>query len=375
MAFVKNLLPLLALWVLPAGSYARQARPADPYAYLTQDSHFPLTVSLFEFHSAFWINLHHFLLLQAQPNAPHRNPTSEGPLSKEEQQRWDAAVTYYQKNLIGHSVIFDDEMIAIDSALARSENAPAVDTTDKALPPDLGKVLNAASPIYRKHWWPAHDLANRLWIVSAEPLVRTFGPRLQDQLSAAYGTSWYPGFIRVDVCNWAGPMLAGYTTGSAHGHIILPSSDVRVQGFASLETLFHEAGHTIVGPWAGTISQAIAAAARARNIPEPEDLWHALMFYTTGELVRRDLEELGYLSYEPYADKYDLWRGPWRNYRGVLSVFWRLHLDGKLSIDQAMAKMMDVLALDANRGASMQRPQRQSKATPRKSPGRSRIIA
>src|SRR5579884_36914 len=70
MAFVKNLLPLLALWVLPAGSYARQARPADPYAYLTQDSQFPLTVSLFEFHSAFWINLHHFLLLQAQPNAP-----------------------------------------------------------------------------------------------------------------------------------------------------------------------------------------------------------------------------------------------------------------------------------------------------------------
>ena len=83
---------------------------------------------------------------------------------------------------------------------------------------------------------------------------------------------------------------------------------------------------------------------RTRSVPE--GLWHALMFYTTGELVRRDFAQYG-LTYIPYADKNDLWAGAWTNYRGPLTLFWRQHLDGKLTVQDAIDKIIGALAIDS----------------------------
>lgn len=63
--------------------------------------------------------------------------------------------------------------------------------------------------------------------------------------------------------------------------------------------VFHEASHLL----AERVERAIAAAAEAQHQPVPEDLWHALLFYTAGAQVRRALP-----SYRPYADKNGLRR-------------------------------------------------------------------
>jgi len=36
---------------------------------------------------------------------------------------------------------------------------------DAGLPPKLAQVLEAAAPVYRTHFWPDHDRANRRWIM------------------------------------------------------------------------------------------------------------------------------------------------------------------------------------------------------------------
>ena len=338
------LLALPTLFALTASqTFGQTSRQDDPYSHLSQDITLPSVVPPFEFHSDFWINLHHFLYQQAQPGSAGNQITND-PLTVAERHTWDEAVEFYRKNIIGHNLIFDDQMIAIDSALAENENASRI--RGLAFGAGLAKVLNEVAPVYRRYWWSQHDSANRLWIATASPLFRTFGARLRDQLAAAYGTHWYPGLMRVDICTYAGPRLIAYTTGKEYGHAIMSSTNTRGQGLDVLEILFHEAAHTIVQSDEGSIGKAIQTAARARGIPEPADLWHALMFYTTGELTRRNLADLG-ISYEPYADKNDLWSGPWRDYRGPLSLFWRQHLDGKLSLEEAISKMVDALSLDA----------------------------
>jgi len=66
----------------------------------------PLPV--FEFHSGFWLNLHHTLYRQARLQ---RNPGSStvvpmSNLSASEQKAWDAAVGYYVETYAGKDLLF-----------------------------------------------------------------------------------------------------------------------------------------------------------------------------------------------------------------------------------------------------------------------------
>lgn len=79
--------------------------------------------TLFDFHSGFWINLHHFLYLEAAsqkpPNGPHAATVSKtdteiySSLNREERSAWDAAVSYYQESVVKRDLLFDEGMRAI----------------------------------------------------------------------------------------------------------------------------------------------------------------------------------------------------------------------------------------------------------------------
>jgi hypothetical protein len=82
---------------------------APARAQEVQSAFGPLPV--FEFHSGFWVNLHHFLYYQARAkdaakNIPVNTTRNDGPalrvgsnarttLTPSEQKGWDAALTYY----------------------------------------------------------------------------------------------------------------------------------------------------------------------------------------------------------------------------------------------------------------------------------------
>ena len=101
------------------------------------------------------------------------------------------------------------------------------------------------------------------------------------------------------------------------------------------------------------MNEAIAREFRQRDKPIPRDLWHALLFYTTGELVRRDLAygtmTLATLqgtdpsTYQPYAARFGLYSGSWDRFRGMLDLYWRPYLDGRVSFDTAVARLAAAL--------------------------------
>ena len=93
------------------------------------------------------------------------------------------------------------------------------------------------------------------------------------------------------------------------------------------------------------MQDAIAEACRQRDIPIPRDLWHALLFYTTGEMVRRAAAQ-GKLqlpgagtrsaSYMPYAYRNNLYTRGWEDYLRVLEAYWQPYLDGNTDFDHAI---------------------------------------
>lgn len=361
-AFTSTILSAVACAVLGPSQLAAGTPQID-------SSYGPLPV--FELHSGFWINLHHTLYEQAKGQGAAQTdrakssksakpslliaPGAKATLNAAEQRAWDEAVSYYAANYAGFDLAFNTELILLKNQLGDFETCDELSGTkkkncDAGLPAKLTHILELAAPIYRAHQWPADDRANRAWIKRVAPLVREQGLGLSHRLADIYQTRWPVERIRVDVtayANWAG----AYTTLDPL-RVTISSTDPRNQGAAALEILFHEASHGIAQP----VEQAIARECRQREKPIPRDLWHALIFYTTGEMIKpimnsglansEDAEAGGSGSegeYIPYAQREGLYQRNWQDYYRLLTRFWQPYLDGRASFDDAIAHMVSAL--------------------------------
>jgi hypothetical protein len=313
-----NLRPLTALLVFVGTTWAVPTAQQGP---------------LFFFHSNPWLNLHHFIRLAARSDRP--TEADSAGLSGEELTQWTAGVEFYRP-YARRDLLFDDGMIAINDALHLGDGKPTLDGL--AIDANLKATLERLMPIYRKHWWPDHDRANRAWIAAVQPLVDRHGLAISQALTRAYGVSWPAQPIDVDVSVSAGPNGA-YST-SPPAHVTMSASDTSLRGYRSLEMLFHESSHTL-GLFPGLI-QGLTRAATERKVTIPPQLWHAVLFYTAGELTTRELRAHG-IEYIEYAGV-----GPDSLYRNLcgpgcrdkIVEHWTPHLDGKRSMPDALAALV-----------------------------------
>lgn len=325
-----------------------------------QEETIPAPLPVYEFHSGFWLNLHHTLYRVARAqrsSAPAAGPASAGiaNLTGTEQRAWSSAVAFYAKTYGDKDLTVSLEMILIKNQLGDFETCEDLAglkrrSCDAGLPAKLTEVLDAAAPVYRAHLWQEHDRANRRWIAAVAPLVRRNGLDLAHRLAEIYQTNWPRNRIRVDVSSYASATGA-YTTVEPL-RVTVSSVDARNQGAEALEVLFHEASHGI----ADSVQDAIFRECRQREKPIPRDLWHALLFYTTGEVIRPvalNAEDSArtpsagsattYSGYVPYAVREGLYKRGWENYLRVLTQYWQPYLDGNVTFEDAIAHMVSAL--------------------------------
>ncbi len=377
---------------------------STPFAATAQQSssaYGPLPV--FEFHSGFWINLHHMLYYEAkQRGTPSPAPQKGSPspqiklktmkdaapaLSPAERLVWDSSVDYYAANYANKDLLFNNDLILLKNQLDDFEDCDELSgtrkkTCDAGLPPKLTHALEAAAPVYRAHLWPDQDRANRRWVARVAPLVEEQGVGISQRLADIYQTRWPKEKIRVDVSSYANPSGA-YTTLDPL-RVTISSADPRNQGDEAFEVLFHEASHGIAEP----VQSAITRECRQRDKAIPRDLWHALIFYTTGEVIaplltpadappqdkqdqpdkedavkpnvpiQPDIAPEPTLTlkpnlnrppssrketYIPYAIREGLYERGWKDYLQLLTRFWQPYLDNKSTFDDAIARMVSAL--------------------------------
>jgi len=308
-------------------------------------------VDLFEFHSGFWNNLHHFLYRQALLSEPQKGPHNLSltkadsdelqQLSAAERDRWNEAISYYGNFVVKRDLLFDDDLIQTKDQLENAETSSDLESVK--IPAELKAVLIKAAPVYRRHWWARHNTENQEWITHLEPLVKRYGATLSAQMKRIYDEPWpqYP--VRVDAvayANWAG----AYTTIKPTRPTI-STSDSANQGVAALEILFHETSHGMMDK----VMEAMQSAETNLNAHrsgagfQAGSLWHAVLFYTAGELVAEQVP-----SYTPYADKNGLWVRAWPSPdRSLIEQDWKPHLDGSVTLQQALTKLVSDLASTA----------------------------
>jgi hypothetical protein len=280
----------------------------------------------FQFHSSFWPNLHHFLYQEARIR--HRRPlpavaailSDTAALTPAEQAAWNDAVTYYDTAFAQRQLGFDPTLIDVNYALADADSSPLV--AHQRLPAPLVTALTTAAPIYRRYFWAHHDSANRAWIAATAGELAAHGDTLALALTRVYRVPFPGAPVRVEVvayASWAG----AYTTINPT-LITISSQYERHRGSLGLEQLVHETSHAMMD------SVDAAFGTRAHR----GDVEHTIIFFTAGELVRREIP-----SHTPFAEVAGLWApgsGPLAGYYPSVAPVWREYLEGRTSFHDAL---------------------------------------
>ena len=282
----------------------------------------------FDFQNGFWTNLHHFLLQQSIES------TEGESLPDDEKASWMEAVHFYQQRFAGKDRL-SREMVAIKNSIEDHDSDATLAAA--GLDAELRNAIEKAAPLYRSHWWPEHSKINAAWIAAETPLIEKYGPRIIPRLAAAYDTPWPDSPIRVDVV-WYGKRVTAYTT-LFPTRTALSSADRRNAGLDGLEILFHEASHSLTAKLQKTIS---ADARKEGKLLPRRDLWHAMLFYTTGEIVAEAVatDAPGYL---PYATSQGLWERSWPGYPQIFEKEWRPWIKGERGFDESVQKVVDAV--------------------------------
>ncbi|HVS30391.1 MAG TPA: hypothetical protein VMS98_02950 [Thermoanaerobaculia bacterium] len=289
----------------------------------------------FQLQTNFWVSLHQTLLDAGQNN---KLAVADGTLRDAERTVWNAAVLSYRARYSDRMPFLDDELIRLGYALSNAGEAIPAGFSD-----EITKALATASVIYRKYHWTEDERVSRFWITTAQALLRDAGDDLVKEHSRVYGAS-YPSRIRVDVAPWAGQFGAYTSIHSGNVHTTISSRDPGYQGFAALEMLLHEGSHAMVGAAGGQIGPDINQKAAERRMLAPRQLWHAVIFYTSGELTRRALKQRG-VEYVPYATRGGMWDRAFTGLYPALETYWQSYIDGKMTREAAIDNLVQMTGI------------------------------
>jgi hypothetical protein len=307
----------------------------------------------FRFRCDLWVSLHHVLFDEGERKAKGEAAGRAPPGEPGEARAWAEAVDAYARDWSKRDLLFDDAMSDIRAALlegAGEGSALSPDGVDaggaraddarppRGLPPSLEATFARVGPVYRARFWADDRASAGRWLRGLAPLVDAHGEAIVAGLERAFGTRWPAAPVTVDVVTRAG-WGGAYTAARRQPGVTVGSDDPRNQGGAGLEILYHEASHLLVNDG---FRDRIDRAFEARGAEAPRDFWHALLFYTAGELTRRRLGP----GYVPYAERQGLWGRvrDWASYREAFEASWLSFLDGRVEAGAALAGVVERVA-------------------------------
>jgi hypothetical protein len=295
-------------------------------------------VANLRFYSDELLNLHHTLYAAAWAGRK-QGPSLAGklphpltaPFTAEEHSVWDQAVQYYDSHIASRDLFSGPGMAGFKLALVSGNlNDPAIDK-------DLRATLEAARPVFEKYFWPEEDRVNRAWIAAVRDRVKTTAPAVIPLLEKIYEAKWFSYPVRADVV-WVGNWAGNFTTDDPT-HATLSSTDPVDEDWSGAEAVFHEFSHVLVSKLTASLNAALGDATRQNGA-----LWHAIQFYLTGVVVR-DVLATRNVDYTPMVySVVTLFPGGWRTYRMPIEEAWAPYLQGRYSMDEAIARTVKAVA-------------------------------
>lgn len=158
--------------------------------------------------------------------------------------------------------------------------------------------------------------------------LKTYGPQLLAYVTRAYQEPWLKDGFPVNISGWSN-WAGAYSTADAL--LVIAMLNPGNQGLHGFEILFHEAMHQ----WDEEIDGRLQKIAAANKLKLNDLLSHAMIFYTTGEAMKRVVP-----SHVPYAEVAGIWKGRMGAFKPALDAHWKPYLDGKSTLDAALIGLL-----------------------------------
>jgi hypothetical protein len=89
---------------------------------------------------------------------------------------------------------------------------------------------------------------------------------------------------------------------------------------------------------AAAVGADISKLSKELGVKPRYNLWHAILFYTSGELTRRALARRGVSDYQPNV--LGMYSRGFGGFKQPLETHWQAYLDGKLSREEAIRRIL-----------------------------------
>ena len=253
-------------------------------------------------------------------------------LTPAERAGWARAVEYFAEIVAPSDINAREQILFRIELMAGSDWATGDDRSFMVI---ARSMRAAAMPAYERCRWPAQDASNRRWIDQALALLKVHEAILGERLPQVYGSQWARLPYRIDIVDSVSQLGGNAQFFVPAGpHILISSSAPANQDRAVLESVFHEASHSL----AGSMEEALRRSVRARG-GDARDLPHAVIFYFSGEAVRRVFEQTGE-PYTPWLHALKLWPD---NVRDALAKTLSPYLNGQGTLTEAIDNLAEAL--------------------------------
>lgn len=326
-------IPFLAIFAPPVA--AQEAAPVDA----DRPDAFVAATGAYSFFSDPLVNLHDLLVSEISSEEPvEPEPDCLARLPEADREAFEAAGAHYEAEFEDANPGHDDRMLDLRFHLI---GHPEVDLAPDSVSAGTVALLEAALPAYRACWWERHEARNRAWIAEVVPLLIEHEAALRARVAAAFDAEW-DGRIPVDAVGYVN--FSGANTIVNPDHVLMSSADPSFRGWSALEMILHESSHTLLSPRRGAATEALAAASREAGLDRPpRNLWHAILFYTTGRLTQWHLADHGVPDYEPYLYREGVLDRAWPEFREPLEEAWEPYLEGRVTMEEAARELIAAL--------------------------------
>lgn len=327
---MKKLIFLAAICVLGNSAFAQTA---------TGDTKIAETKYI-EFHSNYLMNLHHFLFNKAMHYSFVRNEEQKNfdslfvnlkipanPATKDELM---LAVKFYADSLAKKNMLFDEGLTGFKYALEQSNSFDELKKKSKS-----SAIINAmqkADRLYRDNYWEQQQAANNSFITSWIGTIKKIEEEVITQCSKYYKYTFAGKKFRIDLTEYA-TFFGAYTTTEPYVSAVISSGDKRHQGTQGIEIIFHEVSHAMIDE----VFRAQQKICTDKNIAFDHNVWHSILFYSTGTFVKNALAKEG-LEHELYISKNKLasLNPTIKKQIDAITLSWQLYLDGKTDMQTAL---------------------------------------
>jgi hypothetical protein len=297
-----------------------------------------------ELHSNYLVNLHHFIFNKAMHYRFYKNENqkqfdklfAEIKTKVEETTKREVmiAVKFYADSLSTKNMLFDEELTDFKISLQQSLTFDQLKIIAKS--PQIVTAMQKADAFYQKYYWSEQDKKNRDFVLSKIKTIKSIESDVMANCSKYYQYDFDGKKFRIDLTDYA-TFFSAYTTTEPYVSAIISSTTQKHEGTQGIEVIFHEISHDMIDS-VFIMQQKICTF---RNLAFDHNVWHSILFYSTGMFVKTALAKLG-VDHELYLIKNKItdFNPEVKKMMNTIIDYWQQYLDGKISMQSAMEHIL-----------------------------------